>query len=218
MHIIDRTAYSAVITETRNGRRILGRGGTSQAISQLRGVFLHQTDFFNPNHGRYDHIITHFAVLRTGDVLKIREPTVALNSVSNGRAVDVEFEGSYPSMDQIRRLRRADVSIPHPTVAQVLAGRALIQHLRDSLGLVHVWAHRQASRMQRDRCPGPHLWYNVGEWALDELGLNSGGLGQSVPLEWRTTRELDVVWPSPLPDPWSDDRFNEMVSRLRGPF
>ncbi len=153
-------------------------------------------------------------VLRRGDVLQVRPLTAGLNSVSNGRAVDVEFEGDYPSLRQIRHARRADHPVQHPPLPQILAGRALLRHLRDTLGIEHVWAHRQASRMERDNCPGPQLWYNVGEWAVRTLGLSSDGLRDPVPVAWRTERSLDLVWPAPLEDPWDDDRFDTMISRV----
>ncbi len=215
MEIIDRTAETAGTTRTRNDppKQIYSRHDR-QSLDQVRGAFLHQTYFFNPNPSRYDHTIAHFVILRRGDVLQVRPLTAGLNSVSNGRAVDIEFEGRYPSLRQIRHLRRTDAPVPHPTLPQLLAGRALLRHLRDTQGIAHVWGHRQASRMERDNCPGPQLWYNVGEWAVRNLGLTSTGLRESIPVAWRTERSLELVWPSPLDDPWDDARFDTMISRV----
>ena len=68
--------------------------------------------------------------------------------------------------------------------------------------------------MNRDNCPGPHLWYNVGEWAVQNLGLTSAGLRRPIPVEWRTERSLDLVLPSRLGRRENEDRFDAMISRL----
>lgn len=210
MHIVDRTTHSAPRDRTQDGRTICRRG-RHQTIGQVRGAFLHQTGFVNGNIGRYDPIIAHFVVMRSGTVLQIRDATTVLNSVSAGRAVDIEFEGSYASVRQIRR----GGSALHPPLAQIMGGRALLQHLKHRLGIDHVWAHRQASRMQRDNCPGPQLWYNVGEWGIQTCGLSSAGVRDPIPDEWRDP-DLDLVWSSPLPPPTSDADFDRMVSGLAG--
>ena len=138
MEIIDRTAESADNTQTRDGRSIFGRHSSQQSPDQVRGAFLHQTDFLNPNPSRYDYTIAHFVVLQRGDVLQVRPYTAALNSISNGRAMDIEFGGHYPSLQRIRRLRRTNTPTPHPPLSQILAGRALLRHLRDTLGIEQV--------------------------------------------------------------------------------
>lgn len=211
MNIIDRTQHSSRILQTRDHRRIINAGQV-QPVSQIRGAFLHQTSFYNPDLDRYNYIIAHYVVLRSGVVLKVREPTTVLNSVSAGRAVDIEFEGDYPSY---RRLRRNSwgALLRYPTVPQLLAGRALLQELTNSLGISHVWAHLQASNLERDNCPGPQIWFNVAEWAVQNLGLSSTDLARSIPPEWRD-RHLDLIWPSPLPRPTDDVAFNRMISQL----
>jgi peptidoglycan hydrolase-like protein with peptidoglycan-binding domain len=59
------------------------------------------------------------------------------------------------------------------------------------MGLTHILAHRQSSG-QRENDPGPDIWYHVGQWAVDNLGLKDGGpgfkvgTGNPIPDLWRT--------------------------------
>ena len=57
-----------------------------------------------------------------------------------------------------------------PTAAQVAAGRQLIRHLMRTMGLTHVLAHRQSSGT-RENDPGPDIWFDVGQWAVNTLGF-----------------------------------------------
>jgi hypothetical protein len=76
------------------------------------------------------------------------------------------------------------------TQAQIAAGRKLVNHLVKTIGLTHILAHRQAWPT-RENCPGPDIWYQVGQWAIETLGLNDGGpgfkigSGNPIPNEWR---------------------------------
>ena len=219
IQIIDRTSESASHDRTANGRTIT-RARQTQPESAIRGAFLHQCDFYNPRVSRYDVIIAHFAVLRSGQVVQVRPVTTVLNSVSAGHAVDIEFEGAYPSIMQIRRARRrgrdALANLPKPTVEQYLAGRGLLEHLRRTLGIGHVWAHRQTSRMQRDNCPGPQLWYNVGEWAIRNLNMSSGGVRRTIPDEWKDPALGDFVLDAIAGDD-TDEDFDDLIEDLSQP-
>lgn len=59
------------------------------------------------------------------------------------------------------------------------------------MGLTHVLAHRQSSAA-RENDPGPDLWRGVGQWAVENRGLNDGGPkfkvgdGNPIPDAWRT--------------------------------
>ncbi|MFN7999717.1 MAG: hypothetical protein U0X75_01730 [Acidobacteriota bacterium] len=55
--------------------------------------------------------------------------------------------------------------------------------------MTHVLAHRQSSG-QRENDPGPDIWYHVGQWAIDNLGLKDGGPG------------FKVGTGNPIPDLW----------------
>jgi hypothetical protein len=77
------------------------------------------------------------------------------------------------------------------TAAQIEAGRYLVRYLIRTMGLKTIVAHRQSSAT-RENDPGPDIWYHVGQWAVDNLGLNDGGpgfkcgSGNSIPDAWRT--------------------------------
>src|SRR4029079_913327 len=47
------------------------------------------------------------------------------------------------------------------------------------MGLKTILAHRQSSGT-RDNDPGPDIWFHVGQWAVDNLGLKDGGPGFKV--------------------------------------
>jgi hypothetical protein len=76
------------------------------------------------------------------------------------------------------------------TQAQIDAGRTLVKYLIKKIGLTHVLAHRQSSG-SRENDPGPDIWYGVGQWAVDNLGMKDGGpgfkidSGNPIPDEWR---------------------------------
>jgi hypothetical protein len=65
--------------------------------------------------------------------------------------------------------------------------------------LTHVLAHRQSSAT-RENDPGPDIWSQVGQWAVDTLGLKDGGpgfkigSGNPIPEAWRK-------WKSPAVTP-----------------
>lgn len=213
MNITDRTRFSSGFTQTRDGRTILRR--RAQSLAELRAVFLHQTGFVRSQPNGYDQTIAHFIVRQSGEVLKIREPSVRLNSVSAGRGVDIEFEGLFPSSRQIRRAGRLGHmrQLKLPKTPQILAGRALLNHLRSTLGLSKVWAHRQFSEATRPNCPGPHIWYNVGYWAVQNGGLSDSGAANQIPAEWLEP-SLDVVWPSDLLGGPNPGGFDNLMSEL----
>lgn len=77
------------------------------------------------------------------------------------------------------------------TQAQIEAGRYLVRYLVRTMGLKTILAHRQSSS-SRENDPGPDIWYHVGQWAVDNLGLGDGGpgfkcgTGKPIPDAWRT--------------------------------
>jgi hypothetical protein len=77
------------------------------------------------------------------------------------------------------------------TQAQIEAGRYLVRYLVRTMGLKTILAHRQSSS-SRENDPGPDIWYHVGQWAVDNLGLSDGGpgfkcgTGNPIPDTWRT--------------------------------
>ena len=145
----------------------------------------------------YLKIVSHYTILRDGRILQMH-PISSLLWASDGfnkRSVAVEFAGNLP--DTKAKWWKGDTYGKNQlTRAQVEAGRYLIQHLVKTIGLKHVLAHRQSSGT-RTNDPGPDIWFNVGQWAVDTLKLSDGGpgfkidKGAAIPPEWRT-------WNKPL--------------------
>ena len=138
----------------------------------------------------YLSLKAHFAILPDGKILQMH-PVTELIWASNGfnsGSVAVEFAGNFPDIkgkwwqgDKFGRDRA--------TAAQIDAGRRLIRYLVSTIGLRTVLAHRQSSS-QRENDPGPDIWYHVGQWAVDNLGLEDGGPG------------FKVDDGNPIPDSW----------------
>jgi hypothetical protein len=119
----------------------------------------------------------HFAILPEGQILQLH-PVSALLWASHGfnsKSVAVEFAGNFPNVKG-KWWKGETFGRDRPTAAQLEAGRCLIRHLIRTMGLRVVLAHRQSSNM-RENDPGPEVWYHVGQWAIDNLGLSDGGAG-----------------------------------------
>jgi N-acetylmuramoyl-L-alanine amidase len=140
----------------------------------------------------YLRIKAHFAILPEGQILQLH-PVSALLWASHGfnsKSVAVEFAGNFPNVKG-RWWKGETYGRDRPTAAQLEAGRCLVRHLVRTMGLRVVLAHRQSSNM-RENDPGPDVWYHVGQWAIDNLGLSDGGPGfkigngKPIPGAWRT--------------------------------
>jgi hypothetical protein len=194
MEIIDRTSETASIRQTRDDRNIHS-GGNPRArrrTDRIDAIILHQTTFVSGRVERFNYVIANYAVMQNGRVLLLRGLDVALNSVgTDQRAIDIEFEGDYPSA---RELRRGRGSTDRPRVLQLQSGRELVRHLQQQHGVRHIFAH---SQFTNKNCPGPHLWYNVGEWAVRNAGFSSSGRGRRIPEDFRD----DTLAISGLPKP-----------------
>jgi hypothetical protein len=141
---------------------------------------------------RFLGIGAHFAITHDGRILQLH-PVSALVWASNGfnnRSVAVEFAGNFPST-RGKWWKGETYGMNRPTAAQITAGRQLIRHLIQTIGLTHVLAHRQSSGT-RENDPGPDIWFDVGQWAVSTLGMKDGGpnfkigTGNAIPDEWRT--------------------------------
>jgi hypothetical protein len=139
---------------------------------------------------RFLSINSHFAIAADGRILQLHPITELLWSSNgfNAGSVAVEFAGNFPNTkgrwwqgDKFGRNR--------PTPEQLEAGRYLVRYLIDKMGLTHVLAHRQSSA-SRENDPGPEVWYHVGQWAIEKLGLKDGGPGFKLP------------GANPIPDEW----------------
>ena len=150
----------------------------------------------------YLHLKAHFAILPDGKILQIH-PVSELIWASNGfnsGSVAVEFAGNFPSTKgkwwEGDKFGRNQV-----TPAQIEAGRRLIRCLVSTIGLRTVVAHRQSSAT-RENDPGPDIWYHVGQWAVDALGLKDGGQGfkvgdgNAIPDLWRSWGRTKLAIPA----------------------
>jgi phosphatidylserine/phosphatidylglycerophosphate/cardiolipin synthase-like enzyme len=137
----------------------------------------------------------HFCIMFDGRIIQLHPVSRMIwhGNCLSPRSVAVEFEGNFPNIkgkwwiDKDSTVQNKDV----PTQAQYDAGRFLTSYLKMVLGTTHIFAHRQSSD-SRENDPGPDIWYNVGQWAINNLGMTEGGssfkCGTGFPIlaEWRT--------------------------------
>lgn len=166
------------------------RKGTRD-MSKVNALVLHQMAFTRgSNNTKYDTVTAHFAILPDGQILQLHPLNALLWSSNNlnGRSVAVEFVGNLPNTKGVCWSAKK-FGCHRLTQEQVEAGRYLVDHLIREMNLTHILAHRQASNM-RDNCPGPDIWYQVGQWAVENRALSDGGPG------------FKVGTGSPIPDAW----------------
>ncbi len=171
--------------------------GRLRQISDVTGLVLHQTSFNRGNDtGAYDRINAHFVILPNGTTVTKFDETEnrPCSGGFNSYTVGVEFVGNFP-MDS-GRWWKGNSSHDMPTWAQIHSGRCLVNYLQNAVGITHVFAHRQTvPGNRRSNCPGPHIWYNVGEWAMSR-GLSDGGLGYA------------IKGGNPIPELWREQQFD----------
>jgi N-acetylmuramoyl-L-alanine amidase/Putative peptidoglycan binding domain len=160
--------------------------------ADVYALVLHQTAFSRGNDPtRYDTVTAHYVILPNGQILQLH-PISAYLWASNGfnaRSVAVEFVGNFPSI-RGRCWKPQSYGCHTLSQEQIGAGRYLVEHLIRTIGLTHILAHRQSSGT-RENDPGPDIWCQVGEWAINTHGLRDGGTGfkigtgKSIPDTWR---------------------------------
>ena len=126
---------------------------------------------------RFLNINSHFAIAADGRILQLH-PITELLWASNGfnaGSVAVEFAGNFPNIKG-KWWKGDKYGKNRPTPEQLEAGRYLVRYLIKTMGLTHILAHRQSSN-SRENDPGPEVWYHVGQWAVENLGLKDGGPG-----------------------------------------
>lgn len=165
----------------------------SRRVEDVYALVLHQTAFSRGNDPkRYDTVTAHYVILPNGHILQLH-PVSAYLAASNGfnaRSVAVEFVGNFPSTHG-RCWEPKRFGCHRLSQEQITAGRFLIQHLIRTIGLTHVLAHRQSSGT-RENDPGPDIWCQVGQWAIENHRLRDGGpgfkigTGNPIPDAWRT--------------------------------
>lgn len=169
------------------------RKGPPRPPGSVYALVLHQMAFSRGNDpARYNNVNSHFGILPDGTILALH-PVSAKLWASNGfnaRSVAVEFAGNFPNV-QGKCWSAATHGCHRLTLAQIVAGRRLVDHLIQTIGLTHVLAHRQSSGT-RENDPGPDVWFHVGQWAIERRGMSDGGpafkigSGQPILPAWRT--------------------------------
>ena len=160
-----------------------------RATNNIDAVILHQTGrgFDNVSIDRFNYVIANYAVMKDGTVLFLRDLSHALNSVgTDHRGIDVEIAGNYLRMADLRSRHRRNPRTMYfhedPPAIQVRAARELVSYLKHTYGAPKIFAHAQFAPKN---CPGPHLWYNVGIWAMRERHMiNSGNGAGRIPPGW----------------------------------
>jgi N-acetyl-anhydromuramyl-L-alanine amidase AmpD len=175
-------------------------------LSAVKALVLHHTASGLRNEPeRLDHIVAHFVIPPNGRILQLHplESVLWASHGFNNSSVAVEFVGNFRNEKGKCWFGPRDMRpcANAPTAAQIKAGRDLIRYLINKIGLTHVYTHRQSS--WKDGDPGPDVWYHVGQWAVDNLGLSDGGpgffvggcpvgkktcagKGSPIPASWRT--------------------------------
>lgn len=172
------------------------RKGKPRDMSKVYALVLHQTagNQRNTPPDRYDGVTAHFVIKPNGQILQLHPLTARLNASNgfNAGSVAVEFAGNFPDTRGKRYVYPNGASPQGVlTAEQIKAGRCLIRYLVKNMNLTHILAHRQSSG-SRENDPGPDIWYHVGQWAINNLGLRDGGQnfkvgsGNPIPDSWRT--------------------------------
>lgn len=174
---------------------------------EVTSVTIHQMGVgcWKPDNSMFARVRAHYVVQRCGRILRLHSPEIRLRYGSgqlNATTVTVEHEGNYPSVssrwwksDTYGRDDLAD----HPD--QVHASRQLLTDLVKALPhITEVQAHRHISAGKAN-CPGPDLWREVGQWAIEHLGLREGPTlraGLPLPEGWQGPPRLSSAT-LPLP-------------------
>lgn len=150
----------------------------TRSLSDVDSLVLHATA------GRQDKPIkdywdlsVHFFILADGTIHQNHDENIRCHGSSgfNKRSVAVEFVGFFKKgykrdgtekWDQGKEAFRV-----RPTTQQIESGRNLVRYLKKAIGIKYVLAHSQAANKT---CPGPEIWYNVGEWAIKSKLVEDG--------------------------------------------
>jgi hypothetical protein len=93
----------------------------------------------------------------------------------------------------------ASYALPNGAISRAKSRRRkpgdLVRFLNETYTISFVFAHRQGESADlRGNCPGPDIWNNIGEWAVNQLGMSDGskgyteGKGSPIPDSWRQPR------------------------------
>jgi hypothetical protein len=184
--ILDRTAKTPAHYRVRSRRSV-----------QIDTVVLHQTSFSRGSvPDNYLSVHAHFVVLPDGTIVQLHpiDAYLVASSSFNEDSISVEVVGNFPDERGVY-WKPAENGRSVLSSQQIDGGCDLVRYLRDTYTISFVFAHRQGEAEDlRGNCPGPDVWYNIGQWAVKELGMSDGGNGY---------REGNG---SPIPDSWRRPR------------
>jgi hypothetical protein len=174
---------------------------------QIDCIVLHQTAFSRGNDPqRYLDVHAHFVVLPNGVCVQLHplESYLVASSAFNNDAISIEFVGNFA--DDRGHWWQGDTYGRHvPPDVQISEGYGLVRYLKeqtDQFNIGFIFAHRQGEAPDlRGNCPGPDIWYGVGEAAVRSLGLDDGGKGYTegrggaIPDSWRRARDKPLTVP-----------------------
>lgn len=164
-------------------------------LAEVRAVVVHQTGFeWREANAMWSRVRAHFVVHRSGLVSQLHSITTRMrfgSGLANAWCVTIEHEGNYPldyrgGAPLYWKPEKFGRSVLADAPEQVEASRALLTWLSGQVPGLQVGAHRQLDEL-KSGCPGPDLWREVGEHAIDVLGIaamsTTGGL--DIPDAWR---------------------------------
>lgn len=122
-----------------------------------------------------DRIAAHFAITADGDAMYLHDVEFIMNNAGGRHGIDIEVCGTFshtelPSGERV-------------SPAAIRACRRLISDLVLAVpGISRIHPHGQVQRLAADSdrhhgpkyhsCCGPDIWVNVGQWAVETLGLD----------------------------------------------
>ena len=222
MILIDRTSNTEHITHSRQRSErtgeflsIFNSHAQTRPLHGIDSIVLNQTGYFQSARGNrldgYDHTIAHFVVLPILYVIQVRPLESRLNSIASDYGIHIEFVGcfyddNYDCNNPPRRrpcgrctanlIRRGGGELP--LYDQILNGQDLIRYLTRhptlNGSIRHILAHKQLTTIQRENCPGPHIWNNIGRWARRNENLSEIRPGTRPNMR-------------PIPPLWNNERF-----------
>lgn len=151
----------------------------------------------------FARVRSHFVVQVSGLVLQLHPITAQLrfgSSHANPWAITIEHEGNFPVAYRSGKAEYWQGDKFGRSVlgaAQVEASRALLSWLASQIPGLQVGTHRQIEE-EKAGCCGPDIWREVGQYAIDSLGLvampTEGGL--DIPDDWRGPSRITPAVPT----------------------
>jgi peptidoglycan hydrolase-like protein with peptidoglycan-binding domain len=177
-------------------------------------VLHHMAYNIGNNVNSYKKVGAHYIVTADGQIAQLYDDLDFLNASNgfNSRSVAIEFAGNFADY-RYHWWKSSKLTIPdrcYLTPAQIRAGRCLLATLKARHpSIKYLYAHRQSSK-SRENDPGPDVWFNIGQWAIDNLNLTDRlprthiANGQPISEIWRMKRpaiSTTIVPHTPTPEP-----------------